>query len=265
MALTNDQITAQNFKDFYGQIRPYLNGQVPTFANQFSRSDLYSTSEKIIGSYTDGKPLYQKTIECEALPNNTTKSVAHGVSNLDKIVDIKGCAYRSSDGLFITLPRVATSTTYMCEINVKSGNVNITSSTDLSAFGWSYVTIQYTKSTDSAIKVGTGTDYSTDEQIIGTWLDGKPLYQKSGTYTFTESKTDTTVNMPITLTNIKDVIEASASIGGAVIPIGSTGAYGVITLGTVTSTYVQLRLCGNQSLGSGDTVLFTVRYTKTTD
>ena len=33
--------------------------------------------------------------------------------------------------------------------------------------------------TDSAIKVGTGNDYSTDEQIIGTWIDGKPLYQKT--------------------------------------------------------------------------------------
>ena len=105
----------------------------------------YSTDEHVVEKWVDGKDVYEKTIECEALPNNTTKSVAHGVSNLDKIVDIKGCAYRSSDGLFVSLPRVATSTTYMCEINVNSGNVNITSSTDLSAFGWSYVTIQYTK------------------------------------------------------------------------------------------------------------------------
>lgn len=110
--------------------------------------DDYSTDEQIIGTWLDGKPVYQKTVDCGALPNNTTKSVAHGVSNIDKIVDIKGCAYRSSDGLFITMPRVATSTTYMCEINIISGNVNIISSTNLSAFGWSYVTIQYTKTTD---------------------------------------------------------------------------------------------------------------------
>ena len=112
---------------------------------------------------------------------------------------------------------------------------------------------------------GGSMNYSTDEQVVGTWIDGKPLYQKSGTYTFTETKTDTTVNMPIALANIKDCIEASATIGGAIIPIGSTGAYGIITLGAVTSTYVQLRLCGNQALASGDTVLFTIRYTKTTD
>ena len=27
--------------------------------------------------------------------------------------------------------------------------------------------------------------YSTDEQVIGTWIDGKPLYRKVGTIKFT--------------------------------------------------------------------------------
>ena len=61
MSLTNDQITAKNFQEFYAQIRPYLNGQVPPVFNKFSKSDLYSTDEKMIGRWIDGKPLYQKT------------------------------------------------------------------------------------------------------------------------------------------------------------------------------------------------------------
>ena len=29
---------------------------------------------------------------------------------------------------------------------------------------------------------GGGTNYSTDEQIVGTWIDGKPIYQKTITF-----------------------------------------------------------------------------------
>ena len=271
MSLTADQITAQNFKDFYGQIRPYLNGQVPTFANQFSRSDLYSTSEKIVGSWKDGKPLYQKTIECEALPNNTTKSVAHGVSNLDKIVDIKGCAYRSSDGLFVSLPRVATSTTYMCEINVKSGNVNITSSTDLSAFGWSYVTIQYTKTTDSAIKVGTGTDYSTDEQIIGSWIDGKPLYQKTFSGTVSSANNISYVSIGASVDTFVDgrgVLDNSVPLIGVTSESVSAGVSTFVNSNSAASnknTFGVYSKPESQSAWVGKSYYLTLCYTKTTD
>ena len=45
----------------------------------------YSTSEKMIGTWVDGSPLYQKTIEFGALPNAAEKSVAHGISNISQI------------------------------------------------------------------------------------------------------------------------------------------------------------------------------------
>ena len=41
----------------------------------------------------------------------------------------------------------------------------------------SYITVYYTKTTDSAISIGSDTDYSTEEKIIGTWIDGKPIYR----------------------------------------------------------------------------------------
>ena len=62
MSLTNDQITAKNFKEFYEAIRPYLNGSFPTaIANKFDKANMYSTDEQIVGRWIDGKPLYQKT------------------------------------------------------------------------------------------------------------------------------------------------------------------------------------------------------------
>lgn len=197
MSLTADQITAQNFKDFYGQIRPYLNGQVPTFANQFSRSDLYSTDEKIIGSWTDGKPLYQRTyhltnITVPATHASTEIVIANNTSYDINVVNSYGFVSSSweYDGTRY-LPVVSTALNgdiYWAAFVFQSslaGNAkrpvtfflqNITGApTSIDSVD---ITLQYTKPSDSAIKVGTGTDYSTEEQIIGSWIDGKPLYQK---------------------------------------------------------------------------------------
>lgn len=45
-----------------------------------------------------------------------------------------------------------------------------------------YMPLQYTKTTDSAatgeVTYANENDYSTTETIIGTWIDGKPIYQK---------------------------------------------------------------------------------------
>jgi len=58
MALTDDQITAKNFRDFYMQILPYLGKGGSGGIN-------YSTDEQIIGTWIDGKPIYQKTVKFE--------------------------------------------------------------------------------------------------------------------------------------------------------------------------------------------------------
>jgi len=47
--------------------------------------DNYSTSEKIVGYDTNYKPIYQKTINFGALPNNVSKMLAHNLANVDKI------------------------------------------------------------------------------------------------------------------------------------------------------------------------------------
>lgn len=43
----------------------------------------YSTTEQVIGTWIDGKPLYRKVIQLTTLPNNTTKTFAHSISNLE--------------------------------------------------------------------------------------------------------------------------------------------------------------------------------------
>ena len=63
---------------------------------------IYSTEEQEIGVYEDGKPLYQKGINFGALPNNTTKDVAHNIANVDKIWVYDGFTYDSNGNSYQT-------------------------------------------------------------------------------------------------------------------------------------------------------------------
>ena len=54
-------------------------------------------------------------------------------------------------------------------------------------------------------------DYSTEEQVIGKWIDGKPLYRKTITFTSTISA-NTTTSIAHNITNAKNIfIDFSAS------------------------------------------------------
>lgn len=108
----------------------------------------YSEVEKVVGSWIDGKPLYQKTVSCGALPNNSTKNTAHNISNIKKIVEIKG--YATNGSTFVPFPYInGTNSNVVAGIYANSLNVIITTgSVDLSGYTESYVTLRYTKTTD---------------------------------------------------------------------------------------------------------------------
>ena len=47
--------------------------------------DRYTTAEKVVGFFTDSKPIYQKTIDFGLLPDNDLKGFPHSIANIDKI------------------------------------------------------------------------------------------------------------------------------------------------------------------------------------
>lgn len=146
---------------------------------------IYSEEEREIGVWTDGKPLYQKTIDLGALPNTGPNTVAHNINSLGIVVYASGTAYNSTSQVSLPIPYVSGgSSTYNIDINANSTNVTVTTYTDRSAFV-GYIKLQYTKTTDTA---GSGQwtpqgvpahHYSEDEQIVGTWIDGSTIYEKS--------------------------------------------------------------------------------------
>lgn len=109
-------------------------------------SNSYSTNEvKTGGTWIDGKPIYRKVVDFGALPNATTKNVAHGVSNIGDITHIYGVAH-SSAKMTIPLPyaRGIPIILYATQDDVA---IEISTS-DYVEFTRSEITIEYTKTTD---------------------------------------------------------------------------------------------------------------------
>lgn len=174
---------------------PWSGKFVPQGYGYVSSGDIYSFEERQVGVWADGKPLYQKTFDCGALPNNNTKFVQTGylVSEIT-VVEIFGVAHNSNTNATLPIARAwsATGSSYVIDAIAIANNddmaIRIGTLVDLSSYDKTYVTIQYTKTTDVA---GSGeyvpsgdkaVHYSTEEEVIGTWIDGSTIYRKVFTF-----------------------------------------------------------------------------------
>ena len=112
-------------------------------------SNTYSTTETVIGKWIDKKPIYRKVINTGALPNATTNDIPHYINNIDKIKNIRGYAFRSSDNFTIPLPFSSPDNIiYSVSLGVLGNNIRISTATDRTAFAESYVILEYTKTTN---------------------------------------------------------------------------------------------------------------------
>ena len=113
----------------------------------------YSIIEQRIGTWIDGKPLYQITVDCGTLPNTTYKNIQTNISNVKDIIDIKGTCY-SSSGFWRSMPKIqddSTSFTVVPQISFDNNKMIVQllgRGGDNASFTSSYVTIQYTKTID---------------------------------------------------------------------------------------------------------------------
>ena len=209
MPLTNPNkvVTEERLSEFYGQILPYMGGMPDVLANKFSKGDLYSTDEKMIGCWVDNRPLYQKTV--------------------------------ATGG------------------NVPSGATLIQRTTQTG-----YDTILYTKTTDSPIAIGSDTDYSTTEKIVGTWIDGRSVWQKSYNATILGSQSSLTVD------SIPANLDKLIAITGSVVDV-TNSIKTTLPFMNNTNYFCRVQMLNGDikvlSAGNGDSfeVNFTIQYTKT--
>ena len=118
--------------------------------NTINENNSYSTTEHPTGAkWIDGKPIYRKVIDCGALPNNTTKTVNHNISNLGKVIRLYGFANNAAGTDFITLPFVdtANSATFNTSLRATDTQITLSSANNMASFS-GYAVIEYTKTTD---------------------------------------------------------------------------------------------------------------------
>ena len=108
--------------------------------------------------------------------------------------------------------------------------------------------------------------YSTDERVVGKWIDGKPIYEKtiSGSFTLTSLSGYTQANVSFTseISNVEKVISHLIYVENLQLPY----VHGMANLNmgcNVTTAQFEFR-CGSNQTGT-KTYRATLQYTKTTD
>ena len=110
---------------------------------ELENKDSYSLTEKVIGKWVDGNPLYQKTINCGAMPNADTKLINFNITNLDKIVayDAIGIDTTANKNT-LPIPYVAGSSMQV-QLFISNTQIRIITASDRSGYN-AYVTLKYT-------------------------------------------------------------------------------------------------------------------------
>jgi phage minor structural protein len=218
----------------------------------------YSTEEKVIGTWIDGKPLYQKTyyLSSPLTIRQDTWVQIQGISIADIDRGVSTICANERGQFDCVISDLKTSPIELW--NTRSANISIDS-----------ITCQYTKTTDTAytVPVGDANYYSTSEQIVGRWIDGKPLYQKTLSFT---NLTGMINDVPTGISNIEKVCymegiclqnNASGSYRALpyAIPSGYTDSIGFVF--EKDDAGIDFRLGEN----TYSEIYITIRYTKTTD
>lgn len=235
---------------------------------------LYSEEEREVGVWTDGKPLYQKsiTIHCSDYGAGSN-TISHNISNVDKIF-INHSATFFRDGNGNACPYIkggyGNNAVYISgyddkifqSVNASSITLKQQNSNDV----YGTITLQYTKTTDAP---GSGTwtpegqlahHYSTSEKVVGTWIDGSTLYEKTQNGGISISANDTWYDTAFT--GVDKVVSFNCSLLRDGEEIGSAFNNGHIDY-VVRNNIVKIKGY-NFSIGDHFTLdKLTIQYTKT--
>lgn len=169
----------------------------------------------------------------------------------------------------IRLTTSSTSRIYKTREHVSGTSISIedyTSNTNAWSIVNSYFTVTKYKlvSGDNA-----GHQYSTNEQVVGTWVDGKPVYEKTA-ITSAPAALNTNKSL-MDIPNAKDLISMDGFVtldNNSQVPLNSTtnnnpSQSGVCTFFNYTTSQIFMQLAYSRAVNQP--VRVTARYTKTTD
>lgn len=234
---------------------------------------IYSDEEREVGVWRDGKPLYQKIVVLSAtdIKNGSYQKYCDiPIGNIDTVAFMDCTLLPTTNGSF-RLPYVNNTTIYVGyfidEATSTYLRVQLRYGSDIGSNYWGgmLINIQYTKTTDTP---GSGTwttqgalahHYSTEEHVIGTWIDGKPLYERSWEFDSAISVTSNTwTDVPISNSTIKGII----GVKGYNLYSGKISCWNGLSATADSGTYVKILQNRNTSVSIK---YLTIQYTKTAD
>ena len=274
MSLTMNQIINTNDGEGEGSSTVIEKETITNNHYFVDNAEIYSEEEKVVGCWTNGKPLYRRVI-CKTPVATAANQVIADLSamGVDHVIEVTGYL-RRSDGVIIPLPQhryVSVSEVYLNYGIVVSaeGLVYLTIESESERSSTVYLTVKYTKTTDaenSYVPVQAN-NYSLDEQIIGTWIDGKPLYRKvylckTPSSNTSENVVDITDLDYETLTNLYSII-GNYVVSNVSTCYSASGFHATTSLGLIDGrSYIRM-VVYNAFHNMNATVI--IEYTKTTD
>lgn len=225
---------------------------------------IYSEDEQVVGVWTDGKPLYRKSY-VSLVPNGTKSFTIADVSDLsiDKEVNLFG-SFSVQGGTYDSFRPIAYSDTVGIAVN--SNLLTYSTSNAMSGAVQLIVHLEYTKTTDTAnsgLKIQPNI-YSTEETVVGRWIDGKPLYRKV-VFTTSPASGQKIIDGISDVDSIVELRGFFEYLSGRWIPYPYMPA-------TTDMTYLDKRadgylyiFCVSSSSGANKNVIVIAEYTKTTD
>lgn len=185
----------------------YINGEwerIGGSAYLDTNINSYSTEERVVGTWLDGKPLYQKTIKFST-PINVD------VNNAATVLDMRDFQELKYISVICSAALIREQGTYQAAVVMCAARKH--TDTELVVYGYGtsawtsmeYITLQYTKNSDNTIgSMENPYSYSIDEKIIGNWIDGNLLYQK--TVYIDSLPNNATKNIAHGISNISSII-----------------------------------------------------------
>ena len=106
----------------------------------------YSTTEVNTGfTWVDGSPIYKKSVAFGALPNNTNKNVPHGISGLNKVINVEANQYEGVNRSAFPFTHGAT-LNFQQQILIDATDIKIYTYSNRTGVTIDYITLYYTKS-----------------------------------------------------------------------------------------------------------------------
>ena len=192
MAIQSDEtlVTKGDLKTLYtDKILPYLGGNMMM---QTGVSDYYSEDEKVVGIWINGKPVYQRTV----ITNTGTGNVQYSIAswNVDEVMGLNGVIEQEINGIkYYPTIFFNGSTEYSCNIHVSPHDSRkaIIINTGFGYYNYRiFITIQYTKTTDTASTALT-TPGCYDISRPDLWPTGKEIFFGNGLYGYRKTGTIT--------------------------------------------------------------------------